>query len=186
VKVRLSYAKVAEFQARGLVHFHALIRLDGFDPEQPDELVPPPECMTAVVLEDAIRHTAATTAFATVRHPANPDGWVIGWGSQIDVRTVRESVSAEITDQSVVGYLVKNATKSTEAVGGTPHRITADTIELHASARPSRVLTSSLPARTGRLPAGSRQQSRQRCPNSRAGARRDGERPGQLGGPKWT
>nr|WP_311132036.1 replication initiator [Nonomuraea gerenzanensis] len=29
--VRLSYAKVAEYQARGLVHFHAVIRLDGPD-----------------------------------------------------------------------------------------------------------------------------------------------------------
>lgn len=31
--LRLSYAKVAEYQARGLVHFHAVIRLDG--PEGP-------------------------------------------------------------------------------------------------------------------------------------------------------
>jgi hypothetical protein len=28
---RLSYAKVAEYQRRGLVHFHAVIRLDGPD-----------------------------------------------------------------------------------------------------------------------------------------------------------
>jgi Replication initiator protein, pSAM2 len=90
--------------------------------------------LTATVFEDAIRHTTAATGFATVPHPANPDGWVIHWGSQIDMRVVRESVSAEITDQSVVGYLVKYATKSTEAVGGTPHRITADTVELHADA----------------------------------------------------
>lgn len=27
-KVQLAYAKVAEFQARGLVHFHAIFRLD--------------------------------------------------------------------------------------------------------------------------------------------------------------
>ena len=27
----MQYAKVAEYQARGLVHFHALIRLDGPD-----------------------------------------------------------------------------------------------------------------------------------------------------------
>jgi hypothetical protein len=135
VKVKVSYAKVAEFQARGLVHFHALIRLDGFDPQRADELITAPPCMTAAVLEDAIRQAAETTAFATVPHPANLDGWVIHWGSQIDVRVVRESVSAEITDQSVVGYLVKYATKSTEAVGGTPHRITGNTIDLHADAR---------------------------------------------------
>ncbi len=134
VKVKVSYAKVAEFQARGLVHFHALIRLDGFAPELPEELVLPPACVTAAVLEDAIRHAASTTAFATVPHPANPDGWVIHWGTQIDVRVVRDSVVGEVTDQSVVGYLVKYATKSTEAVGGTPHRITADTIDLQTNA----------------------------------------------------
>jgi len=27
--VRIGYARVAEFQARGLVHFHAIVRLDG-------------------------------------------------------------------------------------------------------------------------------------------------------------
>jgi hypothetical protein len=32
VRVKVSYAKVAEFQAPGLVHFHALIRLDGYNP----------------------------------------------------------------------------------------------------------------------------------------------------------
>jgi hypothetical protein len=33
---RVSYGKVAEFQARGLVHFHVIIRLDGADgPDQP-------------------------------------------------------------------------------------------------------------------------------------------------------
>lgn len=33
--VRVSYAKVAEFQRRGIVHLHAIIRLDG--PHEPDE-----------------------------------------------------------------------------------------------------------------------------------------------------
>ena len=31
-RVRLSFGKVAEYQRRGLVHYHALIRLDGLDP----------------------------------------------------------------------------------------------------------------------------------------------------------
>ena len=34
-RVRLSYAKVAEFQRRGLIHFHAIFRLDGIDPAPP-------------------------------------------------------------------------------------------------------------------------------------------------------
>ena len=35
-QARVSYGKVAEFQARGLVHFHVIVRLDGPDgPDQP-------------------------------------------------------------------------------------------------------------------------------------------------------
>jgi len=33
-EARVSYVKVAEFQARGLIHFHAVIRIDG--PRRPD------------------------------------------------------------------------------------------------------------------------------------------------------
>ena len=41
IRVKLSYAKVAEFQRRGLIHFHAIFRLDGFDPAHPERTVPP-------------------------------------------------------------------------------------------------------------------------------------------------
>jgi len=53
--VRIAYAKVAEFQARGLVHFHAIIRLDGAEdrPAAPGIDVSPEE------LCDAIRQAAA-------------------------------------------------------------------------------------------------------------------------------
>ncbi len=34
--VRLGFGKVAEMQRRGVVHFHAIIRLDGADPDNPD------------------------------------------------------------------------------------------------------------------------------------------------------
>jgi hypothetical protein len=54
--VRVSYAKVAEFQKRGAVHFHAVIRLDPATACRcPDCLAPPepftaglPECSAAV------------------------------------------------------------------------------------------------------------------------------------------
>lgn len=39
---RLEYAKVAEFQARGLVHFHALVRIDGSTARDPLHQSPPP------------------------------------------------------------------------------------------------------------------------------------------------
>ena len=66
---RLSYAKVAEYQRRGLVHFHAVIRLDG--PDGPTD--PPPPGLTHDALRDAIT-TAARAATAhhrpARRHPA--------------------------------------------------------------------------------------------------------------------
>src|SRR4030095_15509329 len=54
--VRISYAKVAEFQRRGAIHFHAVIRLDAAtDCRCPACLAPPPTPFTAVLLEEALR-----------------------------------------------------------------------------------------------------------------------------------
>jgi hypothetical protein len=52
--VRIAYAKVAEFQARGLVHFHAIVRLDGAE----DRATAPGVQVTPQELCDAIRETA--------------------------------------------------------------------------------------------------------------------------------
>ncbi|MFF5309415.1 replication initiator [Streptomyces massasporeus] len=46
--LRISFAKVVEYQKRGLVHFHAVIRLDGPD----GSTTPPPPSATVVVLTD--------------------------------------------------------------------------------------------------------------------------------------
>jgi len=45
-RIKLSYAKVAEFQRRGLVHFHAIIRLDGLDPADPHRVIAPHPAFT--------------------------------------------------------------------------------------------------------------------------------------------
>jgi hypothetical protein len=83
-RVQLAYAKVAEFQTRGLVHFHAIFRLDTTTPD--GHLTPP--ALTADDLADAI-NAAAGTWFATVNHPARPKGWDIAWGRQLDLRPIR-------------------------------------------------------------------------------------------------
>ena len=49
--VQVAYAKVAEFQARGLVHFHAIVRLDGAK----DRAMPPGVAVSADELAAAIR-----------------------------------------------------------------------------------------------------------------------------------
>src|SRR5690606_5225379 len=54
-QVRVSFAKVAEYQARGVVHFHAIIRLDGRDPDQPAATLPPPAWATTDLVDAAIR-----------------------------------------------------------------------------------------------------------------------------------
>jgi hypothetical protein len=126
-RIKLSYAKVAEFQARGVIHFHALFRLDGYDPADPDTLLPPPPHLTSADLADAIRHTAAATWFATVPHPAKPAGWDINWGPQLDIRPVSITADGDISSGKVAGYLAKYATKAAEPAGLTAVRITADT-----------------------------------------------------------
>ena len=103
VRVKLSYAKVAEFQRRGLIHFHAIFRLDGYDPVHPERTVPPHPAFTADVLADVIRQAASVTWFATVPHPAKPKGWDITWGAQVDPRVVRLTDDGEITDTKVAG-----------------------------------------------------------------------------------
>jgi hypothetical protein len=116
---RLSYAKVAEYQRRGLVHFHAVIRLDG--PEGPAD--PPPARLDLPALRLAI--TAAARAAALTVH--RPDGTplVLGWGTQLDLREVTaaarqqiEDDNGEITDTALAGYVAKYATKGTGAHQG--------------------------------------------------------------------
>jgi hypothetical protein len=131
VQARLSYAKVAEFQRRGMVHLHALLRLDGLDPVDP-EIIVPPSCLDATFLEDAVRQAAAGTSFTTAPHPARPDGWRIAWGDQLDIRPVRLRADGAVTDRAVAAYLAKYATKSTETTGHVSQRLTGATVRLYA------------------------------------------------------
>ena len=57
-QVRLSYVKVAEWQRRGLIHFHAAIRLDART-DDPDVHEPPPDGYTLAILDQAIRNAVA-------------------------------------------------------------------------------------------------------------------------------
>lgn len=117
--LRLSYAKVAEYQRRGLVHFHAVIRLDG--PEGADS--PPPGWASTQLLTDAVNE-----AVGRVSLPA-PGGDVIGdrtlrFGQQLDVRPIKEFGAGErLTSAAVAAYIAKYATKGAEAAGAVDGRI---------------------------------------------------------------
>ena len=118
----------------GATHFHVLFRLDGTHPDDPDRIVPPPPALTAPDLEDAVRRTAAAITWRAPGHPANPGGWVIGWGAELDVRTIATRGDGTVTDLAVASYLAKYATKGTETAGHASARITTDTIDLYAKA----------------------------------------------------
>jgi hypothetical protein len=119
---------VAEFQRRGAIHFHAVIRLDAAtDCRCPACLAPPPAPFTAALLEDVLRQ-----AVPAVRVPCPP--WDTGpgryarWGEQLDVRniTTGDDQAGELSAEQVAGYIAKYATKATESFGaGLDRRLTA-------------------------------------------------------------
>ena len=93
----------------------------------------PPAGITAAQLADAIRDAAQATRFATVSHPAYPLGWDISWGRQLDTRIVKVTGTGELTDTAVASYLAKYSTKSTEAVGTIPVRISDGNLTIYGS-----------------------------------------------------
>ncbi|MGW1798940.1 replication initiator protein RepSA [Streptomyces sp. NPDC001984] len=118
---RVSYGKVAEFQKRGAIHFHAVIRLDG--PDGPDS--PPPACASTRLLTDAI-HAAAVHAYTSVSVPAsgNQPARTFRWGKQFDVRPVKAfGDGSDLTEQAVASYVAKYATKAAENTGTLDRRI---------------------------------------------------------------
>lgn len=118
-RARVSFAKVAEYQKRGAVHFHAVIRLDG--PAGGDSR--PPHWASAELLTDAIR-TAASRAVAP-----GPvlDGrtHTFAFGRQLDTRTIHGpdlDGGQTLTDRAVAAYIAKYATKGAETATGTLDR----------------------------------------------------------------
>ena len=121
--VRVSYTKVAEYQARGAVHFHAVIRLDAAPPRgEPGRTDPPPSFATAEVLEAAIRDAVADVKVDT---PDGRGGTVtLRWGEQLDIQPITlDDPAAATSPSNVAAYVAKYATKSTEAFGLPHHRI---------------------------------------------------------------
>lgn len=134
---RVRFAKVAEFQRRGVVHYHVIIRIDGA--EGPNS--PPPAGCTTRLLEEIV-HAAAESSSVTV-----PDAVVtalvpavattVRWGGQRDVVALDHETSTK-----AAGYIAKYATKATEmATGGilvkpirSPNRLDALNLSDHARA----------------------------------------------------
>ncbi|MEW2469300.1 replication initiator protein RepSA [Streptomyces sp. NPDC046994] len=119
--LRVSYGKVAEFQKRGAIHFHAVIRLDG--PDGPDS--PPPSWASVDLLTDAIR-AAVAHSYTSITVPAAGDQPCrpFQWGRQLDIRPIRAfGDGSDITEQAVASYVAKYATKAAESTGSLDRRI---------------------------------------------------------------
>jgi hypothetical protein len=132
--VRVSFAKVVEYQRRGVVHLHAVIRLD--HPDQPAD--PPPALFDTALLTTAVQRAATA---ATVTYPASPglDG-VARWGTQLDLRPVG---GVGTIPGVVAAYLAKYATKSTDPAGHLDHRLERadlDTLDQHLNPHLARMV----------------------------------------------
>jgi hypothetical protein len=115
-QVRVSFAKVAEYQRRGIVHFHAIIRLDG--PAGP--ITAPPVWATVALLTAAIDQAARTVHLETPAVPGLP-ARTLKWGRQVDTRPV--TTTGELTDSKVAAYVAKYATEAAECTGTLDRRI---------------------------------------------------------------
>ncbi|MET8446583.1 replication initiator protein RepSA [Streptomyces sp. NPDC005209] len=118
---RVSYGKVAEFQKRGAIHFHAVIRLDG--PDGADSA--PPSWASVDLLTDAIR-AAVRHSYTSLRVPASGDqpARTLRWGRELDIRPVKAfGDGSDLTEQAVASYVAKYATKAAENTGTLDRRV---------------------------------------------------------------
>jgi replication initiator protein RepSA len=140
-EVRIRFVKVAEYQARGVVHFHAVIRLDAAG----EGYQLPPGTYTASLLCDAITEAAALASLV-IDH----DGQAVtlGFGTQADTRIIRHGTDLTgtgqaLSEQAVANYIAKYTTK-TLSVPGLPSvrlRREADIAALRCPAHYRRMIT---------------------------------------------
>jgi hypothetical protein len=112
---RIRFVKVAEYQARGVVHFHAVIRLDA----PGEDYQAPLPGITAEALCEAIGLAAAAVA-VVIEH--QDQAVRLGFGAQTDTRIIRHGTDLPGTGQALNGvavanYIAKYATKTLSAPG---------------------------------------------------------------------
>jgi len=106
--VRISFAKVIEYQRRGTIHVHAVIRLDAAEGDTEAPSAP----FDIGLLTTAIRQAVTRT---TAPFPASPGLTGPGrWGTQLDLRPI--GLNGAVPGV-VAAYLAKYATKSTDPAG---------------------------------------------------------------------
>ena len=124
--MRVSYVKVAEFQRRGALHFHCVLRLDG-STRTARSSAPAPRVRASELLIDAAtaaaRHVSVLSPVPRRTRRCRQRDPLGRAGRGARARRARSSKRRRR------GYIAKYATKSTEAVGGLLYRLEADDIE---------------------------------------------------------
>jgi Replication initiator protein, pSAM2 len=118
-RVRLSFCRVAEFQRRGVVHLHAVLRADGVDGKPP-----------VLTAEDLARAAWSAARAVAVVHPLG----VARWGNQVDVQVLDRSAGPRA--QHVAGYVAKYATKSSDGGGALDAPVRSEEDLAHRSLPP--------------------------------------------------
>jgi hypothetical protein len=138
--VKPKMVKVAEYQRRGAVHFHAIIRLDAAPPaDNPEAVAPPPAAFTTEILEKAVRAVRDSVVVdcpelaALARSDTS-----IRWGEAIDVRAIAGGGPGDLTHEAVASYASKYLVKGSEALG-LPQRRIDDHEDIDALAAPEHV-----------------------------------------------
>jgi hypothetical protein len=123
-RVAMAYARVGEYHKRGLVHLHALVRLDRAMPDyRRGEVRRPSVRFTVDVLEQAVRSAVAEVRAKGSEYLGSPH---VRWGDELDVRPLSNRGGSA---REAAGYLAKYSTKSTEQAGGLLHRVKASDVE---------------------------------------------------------
>jgi hypothetical protein len=139
-QARIRFVKVAEYQARGVVHFHAVIRLDA----PGDDYWPPGISLVPSLLCDAIRQAAAAISLV-IEHDGQAA--TLTFGAQADARPVnRDTIVATgnpLDTDAVANYIAKYATKTLHAPGVPDTRIrhASEIGGLHCSAHYRAMIT---------------------------------------------
>lgn len=114
--MRVSYAKVVEYQRRGVVHVHAVVRLDG-----PDG----PSGVPVVDVDSGTLALAIRLAIGQVGAPFPEGLGTARWGEQLDIRVIAEAKEG-LRSPAVANYIAKYACKSADEGGVLDRRFRSD------------------------------------------------------------
>ena len=117
-QLRVSFAKVAEYQRRGVVHFHAIIRLDGpAGPSTRPARLGHPRPAHRRHRPGRPRRPASDSRRRQASRPGP-------WPGAANSTSGPITTTGDVTDTKVAAYVAKYATKAAECTGTLDRRIT--------------------------------------------------------------